>query len=132
MGAEQLASMSVKEKVGQLYCNNIRDFSDHMLNCMFEIAGFGAVMFWESPLEEALDFTEKIQGRRKIPVLIAANLEKGGCDIVWKVRRSVPRWRSLGPAICRFQEILQCSREGAVACANWAFAYILDIDLHFS
>ena len=129
----KIKTMSLLEKVGQLFCMNIRDFSDYMLDSMFDITEFGAVMFRECPLADALAFTEKLQKRSKIPALIAANLEKGGCGIVLEGTQvgSQLEVAATGDLELARKLATVCSREGAAAGANWAFAPILDIDFNF-
>lgn len=128
-----LASMAKEEKVGQLFCMNIRDFGDEMLDYMFNIMNVGGVMYRQGNLEDVISFTEKLQGRSKIPVLIAANLEKGGNDIVaggTQMGCSMEIAATADPSMAdKLGRI--CGREGKASGANWSFAPVIDIDYNY-
>lgn len=128
-----IEAMSLREKVGQLFCMNIRDFGDEMLDYMFGVMNVGGVMYREGELESSVAFTKKLQGRSKVPVLIAANLEKGGSDIV---SGGTQIGSEMGVAATGDVEMAHklatvCGREGRAVGANWAFAPIVDIDYNF-
>ena len=128
-----LDGMSLAEKVGQLFCVNIRDFGDEMLDYMFDVMHAGGVMYREGPVEQSRAFTQKLQRRSKVPMLIAANLEKGGNDIVQGGTQlgsamSVAATGDIGMAE---KLATVCGREARAVGANWAFAPVIDIDYNF-
>lgn len=128
-----IKSMSMEEKIGQLFCMNIRDYSDEMLDYMFDAMKVGGVMYRQGELESMLAFTQKLQGRSSVPVLIAANLEKGGEDVVKGGTQVGSEMAVAATQDEAFAEKLGtvCGREGRAAGVNWAFAPIIDIDYNF-
>ena len=69
----------------------------------------------------------------KIPMLISANLEKGGNGIVSEGTMLGSPTEIAATDDVKFAERLGtiCGREGAAVGANWAFAPIIDIDYNF-
>lgn len=130
---ETIENMSLEEKTGQLFCMNIRDYSDEMLDYMFDAMKVGGVMYRQGELKEVLAFTKKLQERSSVPVLVAANLEKGGEDVVRGGTQIGSEMEVAATQDERFAEKLGtvCGREGRAAGVNWAFSPIIDIDYNF-
>ncbi len=130
---ETLQSMSLEEKAGQLFCVNFKEGQDEEIQYVFDILQPGGCMYRTIPLEAAVSFTKKVSQRTKIPMLIAANLEKGGNGIVSEgtifgspMEVAATNNIEMGHKLAEI-----CAREGMAVGANWAFAPIIDIDTNF-
>lgn len=128
-----LHHMSLEEKAGQLFCVNVKDGGDEEIQYVYNILHPGACMYRPMPLERAIAVTEKLRRKSSIPLLVAANLEKGGNGIL---SEGTLMASPMEAAACRSTEICRklatvCAREGSAAGANWAFAPIIDIDTNF-
>ena len=128
-----LAGMTTEEKAGQLFCVLLKTGSAEEYEYLFRTLSPGGCMYRVLPVQQAIDTSEELRRRSRIPLLIAANLEKGGNGIV-----------SEGTLVGAPMEIAAtddedmaakmaetCAREAAAVGANWAFAPIIDIDTNF-
>lgn len=130
---EILNGMTLEEKVGQLFCVNFREGMDEEIDFVYDVMQPGACMYRTIPLERAVAFTQKVRNRTKVPLLIAANLEKGGNGIVEEgtlfaspMEVAATRNPKMGEHLASI-----CAAEGKAVGANWAFAPIIDIDTNF-
>lgn len=127
------SGMTVKEKAGQLFCVLFKEAKQEEFDYVFNILKPGGCMYRVIPAERAAEASKELQGRSRVPLLIAANLEKGGNGIV-----------SEGTLVGSPMEIAAtddvemaakmaevCAREAGAVGANWAFAPIIDIDSNF-
>ena len=130
---ETLSSMTLEEKVGQLFCVNFREGQEEEIDFVYEILQPGACMYRTLPMERAVSFTQQVQKKTKVPLLIAANLEKGGNGIVEEGTLFASPMEVAATQNQKMGEYLAeiCSAEGQAVGANWAFAPILDIDSNF-
>lgn len=128
-----LASLSVEEKVGQLFCVNFRQGEDEEIEYVYNILSPGGCMYRTIPLERAVSFTNKVQSISKIPLLVAANLEKGGNGIVNEGTLFASPMEVAATENVEMAKHLAeiCAEEGKAVGANWAFAPIIDIDFNF-
>ncbi len=128
-----LAGLSLEDKVGQLFCGISRLMTEEEYLDTLKICKPGGVMYRPGALEEAVGFSQVLAKYAEIPLLVAANLERGGNGIVFQGTQvgspleiaatgDVEMARKLGEV---------CGREGAAVGANWAFAPIIDIDYNF-
>lgn len=128
-----LNNMTEEEKIGQIFC--LIAFSDdkEYLENLLDTVKPGGIMCRPMPLEQAVEANRFLQENSKIPMLIAANLEKGG-------NGAVSEGTSFGSPMeigatkdyeqgYRLGDI--CGAEGSAAGINWAFAPIIDIDYNF-
>lgn len=129
-----LAGMTEEEKVGQLFCliqrsdNDWRVEADAVLKYQP-----GGIQFRPLKSEIAWTVANYYQGNSKIPMLIAANLERGGSGIVkegtnYACNMQVAATDDLEMAN---RQGLICAREAAAVGGNWAFAPCIDIDYNF-
>ncbi|MBI4901274.1 MAG: glycoside hydrolase family 3 protein [Actinobacteria bacterium] len=128
-----LAGLSTKDKVGQLFCGIATGFSEEALDATLSICTPGGVMYRPCTTEEAVSYTNLLREKVEIPMLIAANLEKGASGIVREGTflgspLSVAATDDVSMA-AKLGEV--CGSEGAAVGANWAFAPIIDIDYNF-
>ena len=78
---DTLAGMTTEEKVGQLFCLVLRSDTKEELDSNFRKIQPGGFMYRVQPVETLVKLTEELAKRSKYPLLIAANLEKGGSGI---------------------------------------------------
>lgn len=130
---ETLQSMSIEEKAGQLFCVNFKEGQDEEIKYVYDILKPGGCMYRTIPTKSAVSFTNKVSQRSKIPMLIAANLEKGGNGIVNEgTLLGSPMEVAATDNIDMGHKLAKvCAREGIAVGANWAFAPIIDIDANF-
>lgn len=128
-----LASMTLEEKVGQLFCVNYREGTREELEYTYGILEPGGCMYRAMPLERAIDFTRMLRERARVPLLLAANLEKGGNGIVKEGTLFASPMEIAATddpqMAARLAEV--CAAEGGCVGANWSFAPIIDIDSNF-
>jgi len=129
-----LASMTIEEKIGQLFCLILRDEEDWMQKAdnALKIAPAG---FMLRPMRKhiARQAVEYLQSKSKIPLLIAANLERGGSGIVKDGTEYASNMAVAATQDTRFADIQAtiCATEGGAVGVNWAFAPVIDIDFNF-
>lgn len=75
---ETLDAMNTEDKIGQLFCETLWNCTDEEEEVIFSEIKPGGVMFRPNPAEKIRDYTERLQAKSDIPLLIAANLERGG------------------------------------------------------
>ncbi len=130
---ETLSSMSIPEKVGQLFCPvGFSDKEEHLLPLVQQI-GIGGIMYRPGKSADIQMTHRFLQENSKIPLLIAANLEAGGSG-------SAADGTTLGKPlqVAAANDPDEGYRLGKISCAegkavgvNWAFAPIVDIDMNF-
>ena len=85
-----LAEMTEEEKIEQLFFPCMREYSEKDIDELLDTLKPSGVMYRPCSAEEAVNATNLFRKKCKIPMLIAANLEKGGNGIVnegllWKL-----------------------------------------------
>ena len=128
-----LSQMTTEEKVGQLFCTIFRFATQEELEDTYKVTQPGGCMYRQMPYENAIAFTNQLQSSTKIPMLIAANLEKGGNNVVDEgtllgSQMEVAATDDVGIA---GKLGTLCGREGRAVGINWSFAPIVDIDFNF-
>lgn len=128
-----LAGMTVEEKAGQLFCVLFKEAKQEEFDYVFDILSPGACMYRVVPTERAVNASNLLQKRSKIPLMIAANLEKGGNGIVTEgTLVGSPMEIAATDNIEMATKMAEvCAREATAVGANWAFAPIIDIDSNF-
>jgi len=130
---QTLAGMSEDEKIGQLFCLVSFSSDTEFLKANVLSIQPGGMMCRPMPMQELLATVKLLQDNSKIPMLIPANLEKGGNGMVAEgtLLGSPMQIAATGDmkTAWRLGEI--CGREGAAVGGNWAFAPIIDIDYNF-
>lgn len=127
-----LAGMSEEEKIGQLFC--LIAYSDgEGLKKLAEHYKPGGLMCRPMPLKETVNTVSILQENSKIPMLISANLEKGGNGIVEEGTfiGSQMQVAATNDDEMAYKLGVVCGAEGAAVGANWSFAPIIDIDYNF-
>jgi len=130
---DTLAAMSEEEKIAQLFCLIAYNSEQEYLLNLAQNVKPGGVMCRPMPADEGRATVETLQKNSKIPMLIAANLERGGNGVMQE-------GTSLGSPLAvaatdddemAFKLGTVCGREGAAVGVNWSFAPIIDIDYNF-
>lgn len=128
-----LASMTLEEKAGQVFCP--MGFTDDpgALRHMVCDIGVGAMMYRMGPAGYIQNTHRTIQDMARIPLLLAANTEAGGSGIALEgTGFGAPM------AVAATDDPENGYRMGYVSCAEgaalglrWSFAPIVDIDMDF-
>ena len=127
------SEMTEDEKIQSLFFPCMRNYDEASIDELLDTLHPCGVMSRPCSAEEAVNATNMFRKKCKIPMLIAANLEKGGNGIVNEgtligaplqiaATDNVENARRLG---------ILCAREGKAVGANYAFAPIIDIDYNF-
>ncbi|WP_310605557.1 glycoside hydrolase family 3 protein [Anaerosporobacter sp.] len=131
--SETLASMTINEKIGQLFCPLGATDDESYLKMLTQEIGVGGIMYRPAHAENVLKTHGTLQNNSKIPMLLAANLEAGGNGAALEGSNFA---KPMGVAATDDDEMgywlgrVAC-REGAALGLNWAFAPIVDIDTNF-
>ena len=128
-----LSQMTLEEKVGQLFCVTIYAADEDELDGILSTMKPGACMYRILPAKKAIEFTNLLHRKSEIPMLIAANLEKGGNGIIEEgtligSQMEIAATDDLS-MVEKMSEV--CAIEGKAVGANWAFAPVVDIDYNF-
>ncbi len=132
---ETLAQMTVREKVGQLFCINIMEEDVTGLINQLKKLDFvpGSFMTRSFKATTVQDNFKALQDYCKYPLLLAANLERGAdgvCDegTLFGTQMQVAATDDVEMS---YQFGRVCGLEGLAVGANWNFGPILDIDYEF-
>ena len=126
-------SMSVEERLGQLFCPIVFSKDEKELRELVETKHPGGVLYREGPGEELYDAQKLLQEYSRIPLLTASNLEYGGTgsadegtyygrQMLVAATGNSERAYQLGYVSCM---------EGSMVGVNWSFAPVSDLDLNF-
>ena len=126
-----LASMSDEEKIGQIFCAEIRAGDPRRLEDIVEKHQMGAVMSLPSDAQKNHEMIREIQTRAKIPLLIGGNLEEGadavgGHNIANNLELGATGDDSLAGKMGEITAL-----EGLAVGMNWAFAPVVDIGMNW-
>lgn len=130
---DTLRRLTVEQKLGQLFCLITLAGTEQELDHTLSILEPGGLMYRPLSIEQATKYTQLLQEKTSIPMLIAANLEKGGNGIVEEGTLMASPMAVAATDDVAFASKLGtlCGREGAAVGANWAFAPIIDIDMNY-
>lgn len=131
---DTLASMTVEEKVGQLFCLIQRSDEDWRGEADY-VLGFqpGGTQFRPLKGEVAWTVANYYQGKSKVPLLIAANLERGGSGIVKEGTNYACNLQvaATGDVNSATRQGLISAREARAVGGNWAFSPCVDVDYNW-
>ncbi|MEC0184191.1 glycoside hydrolase family 3 N-terminal domain-containing protein, partial [Paenibacillus peoriae] len=128
-----IAEMTLDEKVGQLFCLVGYSDEEEYLKKLARDYKAGGLMCRPMPAGDIVNTVQTLQQNAKIPMLIAANLEKGGSGIAEEGTTigSVMQVAATDDDEMAYKLGTVCGREGAAVGCNWSFAPIIDIDYNF-
>ena len=128
-----LESMTVEEKIGQILCPSLASFDENLVGYYTGVLKVGSVMIRPFEKEGLRENIRRLQRSSRVPLLVAANLENGGCGAI---REGTLFANPMGCAATDDPE--NGYRLGKISCAeaaehgvNWAFAPIVDIDRNY-
>lgn len=129
---ETLASLNEDEKIGQLFCE-ICHCKDEEVTEYFADAQPGGVMFRPNSPDQIETFIRRMQAKSKVPMLFAANLERGGNGALddGTYYGSQMQIAATDDAECGRRLGVIAGREANAVGLNWSFAPIVDIDYNY-
>lgn len=130
---DTLAGMTDREKVGQLFCEILWDREGSVPESLFDFIEPGGVMYRPFPGKKMREFSERLQKKAKIPLLVACNLERGGSGGNGGLTDGTYITSPMGCAATddpktAYDLAAVACREGGAAGVNWTFEPIVDID----
>ena len=128
-----LDGMSQEEKIGQLFCVIYREGTQQEVDENHAVLSPGGCMYRAMPLGNAVKLSAMLRSRSRIPLLVAANLEKGGNGVAFEgtLFASPMEIAATGDKTMAEKLAIVCAREGKAAGVNWSFAPIIDLDKNF-
>ncbi|MBQ9047743.1 MAG: hypothetical protein IJ120_07570 [Solobacterium sp.] len=129
---DTISSMTIEEKIGQLFINlNVRHDKE-MYRPFIEKYHVGGIRWQGGTLEQQYEQNKYYFTESKIPPLIAANLESGANKTVTggTLIASGPAMGAGGPEIARLMGEIS-AREAKTVGVNWTFAPITDVVLNW-
>ena len=127
---ETIDSMSIEEKIGQLFVNMGASRTEEYLTDVLNNYHIGAVRYNPGKAEEVYDQNKILQEKSKIPLLIAANTEAGGngaCTDGTEVGVEVKIGATNDTKWAYEMGRVSGVEAAAIGC-NWSFAPIVDIN----
>jgi beta-N-acetylhexosaminidase len=130
---QTLNAMSLKEKVGHLFCPIGLSAEPSDLKAMLDEFKPAGIMFRPSDAKETQQVHKFLQQNSPVPMLIAANLESGGNGAVAEGTEFGSQMQVGATADTEMAAKLGAvvAEEGRAAGCNWAFAPVIDIDYNF-
>ncbi len=130
---DTINSMTIEEKIGQLFVNMGASRTEEYLTDMVNNYHIGAVRYNPGKAEEVYDQNKILQEKSKIPLLIAANTEAGGngactdgTEVGLEVKIGATKDAKWAYEMGRVSGV----EASAIGC-NWSFAPIVDIHMNW-
>lgn len=125
-----LSSMSLEEKIGQLFLAIGLSEDDQDILDMERTLHIGGIMYRPHPAKKLKERNDKLQAQARIPLLIAANLEAGGSGALTE---GTPYGSQMQIAATGLKENARklgwiSGAEAAAVGVNFSFAPVCDID----
>ncbi|WP_125609640.1 gluconokinase, GntK/IdnK-type [Specibacter cremeus] len=124
-----IESMTLEEKIGQLFINHNNDYSPVYLDEVLEKYHVGGMRYRPGPSAAVQEHIRYAQSKTKVPLLVASNPEMGGagsCDDGTFVSTHLQAGSHPDKSIARKMGQVAGVETAALGC-NWAFAPIVDI-----
>ncbi len=128
-----LAGMDIDTKIGQLFCLLAFSTEPRATDELLKVIKPGGILFRPSPAAELQKGIRYLQEKSDVPMLVAANLEKGGNGIAIEGTNfaSPMQVAATDDEEQAYRLGLICGREGAAVGCNWTLAPDVDIDFNF-
>jgi len=130
---DTINSMTIEEKIGQLFVNMGASRTEEYLTGMLNNYHIGAVRYNPGKAEEVYDQNKILQENSKIPLLIAANTEAGGngactdgTEVGLEIKIGATKDAKWAYEMGRVSGV----EASAIGC-NWSFAPIVDINMNW-
>jgi len=132
-----LKSMDYLQKIGQLFCEIAWEAPGADLDRLFSNIEPGGVMFRIEPGQEIQKKARYLQGKSRIPLLVASNLERGGSGgnggLLDGTYFGAPmQVAATDDETQAYRLGTIAGREGSAVGINWTFEPIIDIDYNFN
>ena len=129
---ETWKSMTLEEKVGQLFCPALSSMNDSDMDELAE-AHVGGVMIRPLPVSGLQDQLRALQSRFRVPLMVSGNLENGGSGVVAEgTLYNMPMGcTASGDPDAGYKLGKICAAEAMAVGVNWGFAPIVDIDMNY-
>lgn len=126
---EMKASLSPREKAGQLICCVSAAESEEQMWARYQRIPYGGVTFRAAPAAQIKASSDFIQRKAKIPLLISANLESGGSGVVTDGTEYASQLEVAATGDEKYAEMLGdiSGAEAAAVGVNYAFAPVVDV-----
>ncbi|MFF1829266.1 gluconokinase, GntK/IdnK-type [Paenarthrobacter sp. NPDC058040] len=124
-----IASMTLEEKIGQLFINHNNHYAPEYLDNVLENFHVGGMRYRPGPSGAVQEHIRYAQSKTRIPLLVASNPEMGGagsCDDGTFVSTHLQAGSHPDKSIARRMGEVAGVETAALGC-NWAFAPIVDI-----
>lgn len=125
--------MNLDDKVGQLFCVCCREGTREEVEWIYQTLNPGTILLRQLKMDELSDYSKMIHAKSKVPLLVAANLEKGGDGVADEgtLLASPMGIAATGDKknASRLGEV--CAKEGKALGVNWALSPIVDIDYNW-
>ncbi|MDD5953759.1 MAG: glycoside hydrolase family 3 N-terminal domain-containing protein, partial [Firmicutes bacterium] len=121
--------MTLREKVGQLICCVSPGDSCEELLARYREIPYGGITFRVAPAKQIKERVDFIQSQVKIPLLVSANLETGGCGVASDGTDFASQLEVAATDDPTYAEALGevCGVEGSAIGVNYTFAPVVDI-----
>lgn len=131
--ADTHAQMTEDEKIGQVFCMAVPDYSKEALEQLVATYKPGALMHRSFPAKVIREANRTLQDASAVPMLLAGNLESGGNGVVEEGTYMGKQMQIAATNDANMAKKLGeiCAKEGAAVGCNWAFAPIIDIDYNW-
>jgi len=128
-----LETMTVEEKIGQLFHLIMYSSDEEYLQELVHKYKIGGIMGRQMTLEECCKAVTYLQKESQVPMLISANFEAGGDGMIAEGTNVGPNMQigATGNPEFAGKQGYVCAREGLAVGANYAFAPVIDIDYNF-
>lgn len=130
---DTIESMTIEEKIGQLFVNMGSQRTKEYLKGVLDTYHIGAVRYNPGKAEEVWEQNYILQTESKIPLLIAANTERGGdgactdgTEVGYQVKVAATNDTKYAYEMGRVAGI----EASAIGC-NWSFAPIVDLSINW-
>lgn len=130
---QTMESMTVEEKLGQLFCMITFSADEDYLKMLTQKYHVGGIMARPLPGAEFCEFVRLTQKYSKIPAFIAANIEAGGDGLVQEGTNLGNNLQvaATGDLSYVHKQAYVCGKEAEAVGANLSFAPVVDIDNNF-
>lgn len=130
---ELIATMSLDEKIGQLFFVVGRGYDEEYLHHIVYDLHVGGIMVRPLPQKTVRSIVSYVQNNSRIPLFVAANLESGGAGAVQEgtVVGTNMMIAAAGDPQYAYEQGRICGEEAREVGVNFAFAPVSDIDFNF-
>jgi beta-N-acetylhexosaminidase len=130
---ETLAGMDLNTKIGQLFCPIAPTDDLDAINKMIDLIKPGGLMYRPFPGEIVQKNHRYLQDKSEVPLLLSANLEKGGVGIALDGTNFGTQMQvaAVDDEDMAYKLGLVSGREGRAVGCNWTFSPVIDIDYNY-